>query len=152
MSPDADRWLKTLRTYLGVSAAGHLLWETLHIPLYTVWTDGTAPEIAFSVGHCAVGDVMIAALSLLAALTLFGNGRWPLISNARVCAVMVAIGIGYTIYSEWFNVSRRASWAYSSFMPTLPVLGTGLSPLLQWLVVPLIAMHIATGTWPRRTK
>jgi len=31
------------------------------------------------------------------------------------------------------------NWAYSEFMPTLPVTGTGLSPLAQWIVIPLIA-------------
>jgi len=34
----------------------------------------------------------------------------------------------------------RQSWAYSPLMPVLPVTGTGLAPLLQWIVVPSTAL------------
>jgi hypothetical protein len=151
-APGSDRWLRTLRSYLAVSAVGHLFWETLHLPLYTLWATGTPREIAFAVSHCTGGDVMIAALSLVAALALFGSTRWPLASNGRVVAAMTAIGVAYTIYSEWLNMTKRVSWAYSGLMPVVPVIGTGLSPLLQWLVIPLIAMRIATGAWPWRAE
>jgi hypothetical protein len=46
------------------------------------------------------------------------------------------LGLVYTVFSEWLNVSVRGSWAYASAMPVVPILGTGLSPVLQWLVVP----------------
>ena len=48
----------------------------------------------------------------------------------------IVLGIGYTIFSEWLNVEVRRSWAYSSAMPVLPWLGTGLAPVLQWIFVP----------------
>jgi hypothetical protein len=31
-------------------------------------------------------------------------------------------------------------WDYSDAMPRLPVMGTGLLPLLQWLAVPLLVL------------
>ena len=111
MEPHASAWLSTLRTYLAVSAGAHFIWETSHLPLYTIWTTGTARQMAFAVLHCTVGDVLIAALSLVAALTLFATQRWPGERNARVFAAMILIGVGYTIYSEWLNTGSRASWA-----------------------------------------
>jgi hypothetical protein len=150
VAPGPDRWLDTLRMYLAVSAVAHLIWETLQVPLYTLWATGTARDIAFAVSHCTGGDVLIAAFSLVAALALFGSNHWPVANNARVFATMTTFGVGYTIYSEWLNTTKRASWAYSDLMPVLPVIGTGLSPALQWVVVPLIAMRIATGVWPWR--
>ena len=59
--------------------------------------------------------------------------------GAGVAAAAVACGIGYTVFSEWLNTAVRGSWAYSDLMPVVPILGTGLSPLAQWLVVPLAA-------------
>lgn len=53
--------------------------------------------------------------------------------------VTVVLCLAYTVYSEWLNVTVRGSWAYAPSMPKLPVFGTGLSPFLQWLVVPVIA-------------
>ena len=52
----------------------------------------------------------------------------------------VAFGIAYTIYSEWLNTTVRQSWAHSPLMPVLPLIGTGLSPILQWLVVPSLTL------------
>jgi hypothetical protein len=37
----------------------------------------------------------------------------------------------------------RASWGYDSLMPTVPWIGTGLSPLAQWNVVPSLAFRFA---------
>lgn len=85
---------------------------------------------------------MIAALGLIAALVLVGTADWPRKTATQVCLVMLTIGIGYTIYSEWLNTVVRQSWAYSPLMPRLPVLDTGLSPLLQWVVVPLLALGL----------
>jgi len=152
MEPHASPWLSTLRAYLAVSAAAHLVWEILQLPLYTIWTTGTARQMAFAVLHCTGGDVLIAGLSLLAALTLFGTRRWPAERSAGVFTAALLIGVGYTIYSEWLNTGSRASWAYSGLMPVVPCLGTGLSPILQWLVVPTAALRIATGAWPWHSR
>lgn len=82
---------------------------------------------------------MIACLSLLLVLALMATSDWPERGLIKTAAITAALGMGYTIYSEWLNVNVRGSWAYAPSMPTLPVLGTGLSPLLQWLAVPLSA-------------
>jgi hypothetical protein len=44
---------------------------------------------------------------------------------------------------EWLNVSVRGSWSYSALMPVIPIIGTGLSALMQWIVVPLLAFWVA---------
>jgi hypothetical protein len=36
------------------------------------------------------------------------------------------------------NTTVRKAWEYSKLMPTIPILDTGLSPLMQWLIVPTI--------------
>ncbi|NIR32809.1 MAG: hypothetical protein GWN84_26630, partial [Gammaproteobacteria bacterium] len=38
--------------YLLFVAPASLLWETLHLPLYTLWTEGSIGEKAFAVVHC----------------------------------------------------------------------------------------------------
>ena len=81
---------------------------------------------------------MIGTLSFVAAVLLLGGKAWP---NGRFIPVVIAtltIGLTYTIYSEWLNTVIRQTWAYSDLMPKLPIIGTGLSPLLQWIVVPSV--------------
>jgi hypothetical protein len=141
-------WPQALRRYLAMSIASHLTWEVLQLPLYALWASGTRKQQAFAVLHCAVGDAMIAGLSLLIALALFARSTWPSFRVARVYTASLAFGIGYTIYSEWLNTNVRGSWAYSDLMPVVPVIGTGLAPLLQWFVVPTLAQWFAIGRPP----
>jgi hypothetical protein len=54
-------------------------------------------------------------------------------------------GLGYTIFSEWLNIVVRKSWAYSDLMPVIPVIDAGLSPVAQWIVLPLAGFW-----WARR--
>jgi hypothetical protein len=132
--------LTALRNFMIASVLGHLIWEAAQLPLYTIWAEGTAWQIAFAAVHCTGGDVLIAALSVLAALLMFGRG-WPSDRAAfrNVMAAAIVLGVGYAVFSEWLNVNVRGSWVYSAWMPQLPPLGTGLSPVLQWVAVPILA-------------
>ena len=132
-------WLRALRIYVSASVMLHFAREALQLPLYSIWSSATFGEIAFAVFHCTAGDLMIASLSLLVALLAVGNLAWPAERSISVLAVTIATGIGYTVYSEWLNTVIRKTWQYSELMPTLPILGTGLSPLMQWLVVQIVA-------------
>lgn len=143
--PASDAWLQALRRYLLCVALANLAWEIAHLPLYTLWQEGSFREIAFAVVHCTAGDILIATASLVLALLLFAERRWPDRGFQRVAAVAVAFGAGYTVFSEWLNTEVRGSWTYTDRMPVLPILGTGLSPLVQWLAIPTAAFW-----WARR--
>ncbi len=138
--PVTDAWRIVLRRYLLAMALGNLVWEFAHLPLYTIWSTGSTGEIVFAAVHCTGGDILIATASLVLALLLVG-ADWPLAARAyhRVAMLSVALGLGYTVFSEWLNVVVRKTWAYSEYMPIVPVVDAGLSPLLQWLAVPFAA-------------
>jgi hypothetical protein len=142
-----EDWLRALRAYFVVVALGNLGWEFLHLPLYTLWYTDTLERIAFAALHCTGGDLLIAASTSLGSLLLFGSG-WPASDSAfkRVAASTILLGLGYTVFSEWLNVSVREAWTYSELMPVLPPFGTGLSPLLQWLVIPTVAFWRARAS------
>jgi hypothetical protein len=44
------------------------------------------------------------------------------------------------MYSEFWNTAVHKTWVYSQLMPVLPWLRIGLTPFLQWLVVPPLAL------------
>lgn len=138
-SLDRPHWLTALRRFALFTLLGHLLWEVAHISLYTIWVEGTWGEIVFAVVHCTGGDLLIAMSSLLLALLFFSTGAWPQARVYPVYGVMVAIGFGYTIFSEWLNIEVREAWAYREIMPVIPFFDAGLTPMLQWLVVPSAA-------------
>jgi hypothetical protein len=136
-------WLAALTAYILTSIGAHLTWEILQLPLYTIWSTGGPRQIAFAIVHCTGGDIVIAITALSFALILVGHQNWPEQSYRQVLVVTLALGVGYTIFSEWLNVTVRGSWAYAPDMPVVPVLGTGIGPLLQWIFVPIAALSTA---------
>ena len=112
----------------------NLMWEIAEVRLYTIWaaTDGTS--VAWALLHCSLGDVVIAlAMFALAGIVLW-RSDW-LASSPWTGGAIVAIGaMGFTAWSEWYNVYRVGNWGYTSSMPM--IFGIGLSPLLQWLILP----------------
>lgn len=141
----AGSWLRVLRRYLVFVAAVNLVWEFAHLPLYTIWETGSPFELAFAALHCTGGDILIALSSVMLALFLVGGPDWPSEGYRRVVAVTLAFGLSYTLFSEWLNIEIRQAWAYREVMPVLPLVDAGLSPVLQWIVVPLAAFW-----WARR--
>lgn len=128
--------------YLLIIAVTNLIWETIQLPLYTLWNDGSAGEIVFAVAHCTAGDILIAFSALAIAAIVFSRGHWPHEKYWPVAGFAVLGGIVYTAYSEWVNTHVEESWTYSTLMPTISPLEIGLSPLLQWIVLPPIAFVV----------
>lgn len=134
------RWLAAIRRYLVVAAAGNLVWETAQLPLYTLWRTDSARAIVRAILHCTAGDIVIAMGALIFALAAVGSAQWPDERGITVAVAVIAIGVAYTIGSEYVNTAVRRSWAYTEWMPTLPWIGTGLVPLSQWVAVPAAAL------------
>jgi len=122
----------------------------MQLPLYTLWLSGTPREIAFAVIHCTGGDILITTVTLAAAAALAQHLRWPAF-GWRMVFTAIVISAGYTIFSEWLNVEVWRSWSYTAAMPVVPFIGTGLTPLLQWLIVPGLALAV-TGHRYRRAR
>ena len=151
--PQLRAWHSALRRYLAVIALGNLAWEFAQMPLYTLWRTGTWGEIAFAVAHCTGGDILIALSSLMIALLAVGTGEWPHHRFRIVAVVTVLLGVGYTGFSEYLNIVIRAAWAYSDLMPVVSLFGfrLGVSPLLQWIVIPISAFGFAHASARRRS-
>lgn len=138
-----DSWSFILKRYLPRLLLLSLVWEILQLPLYTLASDPRAAWVAYAIAHCTLGDAMIGTAALIGALTICRANepaRWP---RVKIVVWMVFFTVIYTILSERYNLAR-SSWAYSPSMPVVPWIGVGLSPLLQWLLVP-----IAVWRWSR---
>jgi hypothetical protein len=146
-APPEERRRRSVRRavllYLGAATALHLVWEMAQLPLYTIWSTGTRFEILLAVIHCTAGDQLITACALALAALLARIGHWPFFGN-RMMLTAILLGLCYTVFSEWLNTQVRQSWSYTEAMPLLPPLGTGLTPFLQWLIVPGIALGYIT--------
>jgi len=137
-----------LRRYLPWLAVLSVGWEMAQLPLYTLWKAATPASMAFAVAHCTVGDILIGSAALAAALVVtqapaLAGWQWR-----RIAVVMAIVATSYTAFSEWMNTFVLRSWEYSELMPRV-LLGDielGVSPLAQWLVIPPLALWLASRT------
>lgn len=132
-----------LLRYLPWFAALNVMWEAAHVRFYTLWTEAAPAYIAFSVAHCTLGDVLIGVSALTLALIAtrqLGLAHWR---PMRIALLSTLFGAAYTVWSEWMNITLLRSWTYAESMPRLSLgdFELGLTPLVQWLLIPSAAMY-----------
>ncbi|MDZ4811515.1 MAG: hypothetical protein SGI99_02730 [Pseudomonadota bacterium] len=118
----------------------NLIWETAHVRLYTLWAAADAKTVAWSLLHCSLGDVVIALAMFALAGILLWNAGWPNSRPRAGSAIVVTCALAYTTWSEWYNVYSARNWAYAESMPL--IFGVGISPFLQWLILPPVMVGI----------
>ncbi|MEO7795630.1 MAG: hypothetical protein ABIV06_12745 [Thermoanaerobaculia bacterium] len=116
-----------------------LAWEIAQTPLYADAGRGLT-YLGWTRLHCAVGDVLILMVAFWVTAGAFRDRFWIQERRPGAIALFVMSGLVYTIWSEWWNVAIARNWAYAEAMPT--VFGIGVAPLLQWLVVPILAVTL----------
>ena len=147
-NPGTARIVVRAGLWSAIAFALNLAWEIAHFRLYTIGMEADGLRIAWSVFHCSLGDVVIAlAMFALAGIVLW-RADWP-VSHPWAGGAIVVIGaMAYTAWSEWHNVYRTGSWGYAADMPL--IFGIGLSPLLQWLILPPVMVLVYRKLGPVR--
>ena len=124
-------------------AAFNLAWELIQLPFYTIWNSGTPGQIAYAALHCTVGDVMIGIAIWAISRLAIGRLQQRLRSDWLLPICFILLALAYTVFSEWRNVNVTRNWAYAEYMPRLPPFGTGLTPILQWIIVTILTWFAA---------
>ena len=121
----------------------NLAWETLQLPLYTIWAAAGAREIVWTVLLCTIGDVSIAAGALAVGWLIAGRPRLVTGIPLSVGIVATLAGVAFTLFSEWRATQITHAWEYSELMPVIPGFRVGLSPLLEWIILPPVSMWLS---------
>jgi len=114
----------------------NFLWEYLHYPLY---------NCKWPIGSCAIVTSFRDALIILGIYFLgalfFKNNKWILnLTRLKLGLLLVtSFFIAYIIELQGIYFGK---WSYSDFMPIIPVLKVGLSPILQMILLPFITFLI----------
>ena len=119
----------------------------MQLPLYALWSDTNRLRVVLYLLHCVGGDVSISSALFLLAVACLRDFAWPAHRPWRGSMIVIVIGLAFTGFSEWYNVYQRHSWNYADAMPL--VFGIGLTPLLQWIVVP--ALMVAAIGYRKRS-
>ncbi|QTF92871.1 hypothetical protein [Halomonas sp. BM-2019] len=117
-------------------------WEFLQVPFFAEMPTMTHWEAVRFCTRATLGDVLIALVAYWAVAAVLRRRDWLLRPDIRAIAGFVVVGVVITIGLEWHATALQDRWQYAERMPTLPLLGTGLAPLLQWLLLPPLVVWL----------
>ena len=115
-------------------------WEIIQLPLYK--------DASFDIQHiafCALASVADAIMILLIYFCFALIYKKPLwveeLTAPRIFLLMLFGAIG-AIAAEIRHLSA-GTWAYDNSMPILPVVDVGLSPVLQFMMLPALIYYLS---------
>ena len=121
-------------------------WEMIQSPLFEGMVDMPHWDGVKYCTRAAFGDtaIMLVAFWVVAAAT--GRGRSWLTQSGRMPVVaIVLVGVVIAVVIEALATSGRwlEGWTYSVHMPMVPGTNIGLVPILQWIILPPMAVLLA---------
>lgn len=138
----ADLWRIPEITLSVLSFSFHFVWEFLQVPAYDGMTDLRHWEGVKICTAATFGDVGLSLIAFWATAAIFRSRRWIQFPRPLQLVLFVAVGIVLTVGLEYYYVEVSERWSYSDLMPRVPPLGTGLAPLLQWMLVPILTAYL----------
>ncbi len=110
-------------------------WEMLQTPLY----EGMKPNMqsAMFCGLASLADTLMVLLLYYAFAFFYKEFFWT--QHLTLQRILILVGVGATgaILVEIFHLSA-GSWKYSRIMPIIPTVNVGVSPVLQFMILPAV--------------
>lgn len=114
----------------------NLAWEMWQVPFFLGMADAPHWQGVKTCTQATVGDAGIALTAFWVAAARARTRYWILSPGKTDLAIFVGTGLIVTIAFEALATGVLGRRTYAESMPRLPVIGTGLLPLLQWLLIP----------------
>ena len=119
----------------------NLPWEFLQSPLYQSMRDAPHWEAVQRCTLATLGDVAIMVFAYECIALAHRYQHWFERPTVGRLSGFIAIGVLVTIVMERLAlIDPTHGWKYASAMPIIPLLGVGLAPVMQWIVLPLLAI------------
>jgi hypothetical protein len=118
----------------------NLIWELLHLPLY-YHSSYDLKHISFCT-LASLADVIMVLLLYLCFAVAIRNPFWIMPLNWIKCSSLIFTGGIGAVLSEMRHLSL-GSWTYANQMPLIPIINVGLSPVLQFMILPLLTYFIS---------
>jgi hypothetical protein len=128
-------------------------WEFLQAPVFDRMADASHWQATIACSLATVGDAVIMLVAYWVVSAYYGDRGWIIVPRTAQIALFVAVGATVTVAIERLVLEGQwiHEWRYSPSMPVLPGIGVGLSPVLQWLLLPPLVIWFARhqGAAPR---
>tara|TARA_R110002124_G_C8847463_1_gene506064 strand:+ start:316 stop:849 length:534 start_codon:yes stop_codon:yes gene_type:complete len=137
---DTSNYKRMITTIALVGFALNLIWELAHGPLYQGF------KYDFShISLCTLASItdMLTLLLLFFVFSLvLRNVYWiEKLSFSNVLLLMLVGALSSTFVEIWHI--NREDWLYAESMPLIPIVKAGVSPVLQFTILPIIIFSLS---------
>ena len=117
----------------------NFLWESLHSPAYLMegYPTGFNSYLRMMLVATSI-DALITTLVFLGISILIKNSDWLFKPDKFYYVLSSLVGLIIATIIEYKSVYMQDKWDYNELMPIIPIIGIGVTPLLQLMIlVPL---------------
>lgn len=118
----------------------NFVWELAQGPLY----EGFEYDLKH-ISFCAlasIADMLMVFILLFAFGLIHKNVFWVKNMDVNVVLLLAFVGFSGAILAEVLH-TMRGDWSYADTMPLLPVVDVGISPVLQFTILPWLIFLIS---------
>ncbi len=127
----------------------NVAWEILQIPLFK----GGVYEwqhILFCV-LASVADVIMVLIIYFGFALIYKNALWIKNLNTNRIILLILTGGAGAILAEIRHLSI-GTWSYADAMPLIPIVNVGLSPVLQFMILPILIYSLSYKTLVKKAQ
>lgn len=136
-----SRWLNSPELNIGIfSFLLNFFWEIQQMPFYQISAEFSYFDMTRNCTLATVGDVGISIAAFWAVAVISKSRQWFHQPTRWQVSSFILVGVVITVVFEALATRVFNTWKYAELMPTLPFLGTGLLPLLQWVLIPPVIL------------
>ena len=110
-------------------------WEILQMPLYK--NNKLDFQHLVFCGLATVADTIMVLLIYFSYALIFKNALWIKKLDLKLSLLLMLTGGAGAILSEMRHLAE-GNWAYADSIPLIPLVNAGLSPVLQFTLLPVI--------------
>ena len=114
----------------------NFVWEIWQAPFFAGMTEANHWTAVRECTRATAGDTVMMLVAFWAVAITTRSRAWIPHAGWRHVAGFTSIGFAMTVLMEWLATGPLNRWAYADSMPIVPLLGIGLLPALQWLLLP----------------
>lgn len=118
----------------------NFVWEIWQVPFFVGMSEATHWEAVKGCTRATAGDAAIMLVAFWGIAMANRSRAWFLHFRWQEVAGFTSAGFVITVLIEWLATGPLGRWTYADTMPVVPLLGIGLLPALQWLLLPPLVL------------
>lgn len=120
----------------------NFVWKMIQMPLFKYPKEASLIESSVACIQASARDAMMLVIAFWILAALLKSREWIFHLDFYRIVLFLVPGIVFTVLFEALATGPLHRWEYGDLMPTLPVLGAGLAPIAQWLIIPPFVLWV----------